>query len=257
MELEWYQFLGVKVNLLNIEQLNSLVLQAVEKKSKWVIGNHNLNSLYIFHHNYEMRKFYELAHYVHIDGMALVIIGKLLRLPFKREHRVTYVDWFWALMERAEKEGLSVLYLGSKAGVANKAAEILRDRYPRLKIATESGYFCIEEENNRVVEKVNSYKPNILMVGMGMPRQEKWIFDNINDLEANIILPCGACIDYIAKEIPTPPRWMGQVGLEWLYRLASDPKRLWKRYLVEPWFIAGIFLKELTKKKAGLKRFLN
>ena len=257
MKAEWYQFLGVKVNLLNIDQLNSLISQAVKKKSKWVIGNHNLNSLYLFHHNYEMRNFYEMAHYVHIDGMALVLIGKLLRLPFKREHRVTYVDWFWALMEQAEKEEWRVLYLGAKPGVAERAAKTLRDRHPNLEIATEPGYFCVEQENNQVLEKVNSYQPNVLMVGMGMPRQEKWIYDNIDCLKANIVLPCGACIDYIANEVPTPPRWMGQVGLEWLYRLASDPKRLWRRYLVEPWFIASILFKEISRKKDRLKRSPN
>ncbi|MEM7590395.1 MAG: WecB/TagA/CpsF family glycosyltransferase [Cyanobacteria bacterium P01_A01_bin.83] len=97
---------------------------------------------------------------------------------------------------------------------------------------------------------IGNHNLNILMVGMGMPRQEKWILDNIEDIEANIILPSGACADYVADETPTPPRWMGQVGLEWLYRLVIDPKRLWRRYLVEPWFLAKLFLKEFTQRTA-------
>lgn len=245
MKTEWYRVLGVKVNLINIRQLNSLIKSAIEEKYKWIVANHNLNSLYLFHHDYRMRDFYDIADYVHIDGMPLVFLGKLFKLPFKREHRVTYADWVWSLMEQAAKENWRILYLGSKPGVAEKGAEILRARYPNLKIATESGYFCVNNQNHSVLDKIKVYQPNILMVGMGMPRQEKWILDNIKDIEANIILPCGACIDYIAKEVPTPPRWMGRVGLEWLHRLLTNPKRLWKRYLVEPWFIVKLLIEEL------------
>jgi N-acetylglucosaminyldiphosphoundecaprenol N-acetyl-beta-D-mannosaminyltransferase len=70
---------------------------------------------------------------------------------------------------------------------------------------------------------------------MGMPRQEWWILDNLDRISANIVLQAGACFDYVAGEVPLPPRWMGQLGLEWLYRLVSEPGRLWRRYLVEPW----------------------
>lgn len=255
MKIQWYTILGVEINLLNMRQLNSIISEAVREDLKWVIGNHNLNSLYIFHHDRAMRDFYKIADYVHIDGMSLVFIGKLLKLPFKKEHRVTYADWVWVLMEQAVEKDWRILYLGAKPGVADKAAEILRDRYPGLEIDTEPGYFCVENESHQIIDKIKLYKPNILMVGMGMPRQEKWIFDRINDIEANIILPCGACFSYIAQETPTPPRWMGQVGLEWLYRLATNPKRLWKRYLVEPWFIAKLFLKDFTRRSVWLKWF--
>ena len=252
METRWYEILGVKVNLLNMRQLNSLIAKAVRLNQKQIIANHNLNSLYIFHHSSVMRDFYNIVDYVHIDGMALIFLGKLLRLPFKREHRVTYADWVWSLMEEAVEQNWRVLYLGSKPGVADRGAEILKDKYPGLDIATVHGYFSLHNQNHKVIEKINSYKPNVLMVGMGMPRQEEWILDNIHKIEVNIVLPSGACIDYIAKEIATPPRWMGKVGLEWLYRLITEPKRLWKRYLIEPWFIAKLFCEEyifnLTKR---------
>ena len=75
------------------------------------------------------------------------------------------------------------------------------------------------------------------MVGMGMPLQEHWIAENYDKLGNAVILPCGAAIDYFAGAIPTPPRWAGRLGLEWLYRLLAEPTRLWKRYLIEPWFL--------------------
>jgi N-acetylglucosaminyldiphosphoundecaprenol N-acetyl-beta-D-mannosaminyltransferase len=73
---------------------------------------------------------------------------------------------------------------------------------------------------------------------MGMPRQEHWIVDHLDKLSVNVILNGGAALDYFAGVIPTPPRWAGRLGLEWLFRLMAEPRRLWFRYLVEPWFIA-------------------
>ncbi|MGF1588984.1 MAG: WecB/TagA/CpsF family glycosyltransferase [Pleurocapsa sp.] len=249
MKIQWYDILGVKINLLNMTQLNSLVTEAVKLKSKWIIANHNLNSLYLYYHDAQMRDFYQTADYIHIDGMALVWLGKFFRLPCKREHRVTYADWVWFLMSEAAVQGWRVLYLGSKPGIADKGAEILRDKYPSLQIATEHGYFSESVdslENQAVLSKINSYQPHILMVGMGMPRQERWILNNLAKIEANAILTSGACIDYVAGEVATPPRWMGKVGLEWLYRLATEPKRLWKRYLVEPWFIVWLLFRQFV-----------
>ncbi len=252
-----HELLGVRVNLLSVRQLNSLIEEAVIHKSKWIIANHNLNSIFIYYRNSVMRDFYRIADYIHIDGMALVFMGKLLNLPFKREHRVTYADWIWSLMAEAAEQKWRVFYLGSKPGIAEKGATILQNTYPNLQISTAHGYFSLasdESENQAVIEQIKVYQPHILMVGMGMPRQEEWILDNFDQIEANIILPSGACIDYVAGEVATPPRWMGRIGIEWLYRLLTEPRRLWRRYLVEPWFIASLFLKEyLTHLK---KKFL-
>lgn len=247
MTIVTHELLGVKVDLLSVRQLNSLIEEAVNHNSKWIIANHNLNSIFIYYRNSVMRDFYRIADYIHIDGMALVFMGKLLNLPFKREHRVTYADWIWSLMSEAADKKWRIFYLGSKPGIADKGATVLQNIYPNLEIATSHGYFPLSSngaENQAVIEQINVYQPHILMVGMGMPRQEEWIMANFDKIKTNIILPAGACIDYVAGEVATPPRWMGRVGMEWLYRLITEPKRLWRRYLVEPWFIASIFLKE-------------
>lgn len=243
-----YRILGTKINLLTIEQLNNLIVTAVNLNLKWIIANHNLNSLYLYYHDSSMRSFYRSANYTHIDGMALVFLGKLLKIPCQRKHRVTYADWIWYLMEEANSRSWRVFYLGSKATVVNKGAQVLKNKYPNLQIATTHGYFSFDsKEATSVLNAINEYRPNVLMVGMGMPRQEKWILNNLEDLKANVILPSGACIDYVAGEIATPPRWMGRVGIEWLYRLIVEPRRLWKRYLLEPWFVARLFIRKLTK----------
>ena len=103
-------------------------------------------------------------------------------------------------------------------------------------------------ENKVVVEQIRAFKPNILIIGMGMPRQEKWIYENSAILNADVIMTSGAVMEYVAGTVKTPPRWMGRNGLEWLYRLTEHPERFWFRYMVEPWFVFWLFLKEFSKK---------
>ncbi|MBD2295930.1 WecB/TagA/CpsF family glycosyltransferase [Anabaena sphaerica FACHB-251] len=247
-----YNFLGIHAQALTITELNSLIGTAVKQDEKWIIANHNLHSLYLYHHQPKMQDFYAKADYTHIDGMALVLLGQRLGLPLQREHRVTYADWVWPLMADASQQGWRIFYLGSKPGVAETGATILRNKFPGLEIMTTHGYInpsADSQENQEVLAKIKAYQPHILMVGMGMPRQENWILDNLEQICANVILPSGACIDYVAGAIPTPPRWMGRLGFEWLYRLLSEPKRLWKRYLLEPWFILKLFLQEMLIKQ--------
>lgn len=247
IKTEKYKLLGIFTNALSISDLNQLIISAVVDDKKWIIANHNLHSVYIYHRNSEMRTFYAKASYIHIDGMPLILAGRLLGYPFRREQRVTYADWIWPLAADAEKYGWRIFYLGSKPGIAAKGAEVLRQKYSGLKITTAHGYFNKDnpEENQAVLDAINAYQPNVLMVGMGMPRQEHWILENFHLLQVNTILTSGACLDYVAGAVPTPPRWMGRLGLEWSYRLFTDPKHVWRRYLIEPWFVVYLFLKDI------------
>lgn len=245
--------LGVTVNAVTIEDLNLCIAASVERNERWIIANHNLRSVYLFHRDPEMRSFFTHALIVHIDGMPLVYWARLLGYPVRKEHRVTYVDWVHPLMAMAEAEGWRVFYLGGKPGVAAQAAQKLQERYPRLMIQTHHGYFT-PEENETVLQEIAEFQPHVLMVGMGMPRQEHWVLDNLDRIQANAILTAGACFDYIAGAIPTPPRWMGRMGLEWLYRLFSEPRRLWRRYLVEPWALLPLFLKDLMNIREHRRR---
>ncbi len=132
--------LGVDIDILSIDDLNNLIKSTICHSQKIVIGNHNLHSVYLFHHDDEMRRFYLKANFIHIDGMPLLIWGRLLGYPLKRDQRVTYVDWIAPLMAMAEREGFRVFYLGGKPGVAARAAQILCATYPALRIQTHHGY---------------------------------------------------------------------------------------------------------------------
>lgn len=256
MQIPSYYLLGVWVNPLAIPDLHAIIAETVNSCQRYIIASQNLHSIYLYHHNAKMRAFGAKVQYMRADGMSLVLLGKLLGYPLRREHRVTYVDWVRPLMAEAARQSWRVFYLGSKPGVAESGAEILRQEFPGLQIVTASGYFDTapgSTENQKLLASIEAYQPNVLMVGMGMPRQEHWILDNLESIHANTILTCGACIDYIAGAIPTPPRWMGRLGLEWFSRLLSEPRRLWKRYLLEPWFLANLFVRDVWSQRLQVK----
>jgi N-acetylglucosaminyldiphosphoundecaprenol N-acetyl-beta-D-mannosaminyltransferase len=159
------------------------------------------------------------------------------------------------LMERAAREGWRIFYIGSPPGVANKGAATLRDRHPGLCIEVSHGYFnasASSRDSTDLLERIRTFEAHIVMVGMGMPRQERWIHQHLQGIVANVVLPCGACMDYVAGQIPTPPRWMGRVGLEWLSRLVAEPRRLWRRYLIEPWALIPAYLRDLRSFRSRI-----
>lgn len=260
MEIPSFDLLGIRIHALSRRDLVDCVSHAVESRTRHIIGNHNLHSLYMWFHEPRTREFYSLTDYTHVDGMSLVLLGRLLGLPLTREHRTGYMDFLPLLAEEAAEREWRIFYLGSKPGVAEKAARMLRNRYPGLQIRTHHGYFNTEQagpENQSVLAEIRSYAPDVLMVGMGMPRQEIWVLENHKEIAARSVFCCGALLDYVAGEIPTPPRWIGRLGFEWLYRLLSEHARLWQRYLLEPWSVMGrltrLYLSSLqTRIHAGV-----
>jgi len=243
--------LGVQVEALSMTDLNRIVSDGIDDGRRVIVANHNLHSIYLYHHDSKMRTFYAAADHIHVDGMAVVALARLRGIAMTREHRVTFVDWMGPLANAAANRGWRVFFLGSRPGVAEQGAEVLRRRYPGLQIKTAHGYFDPRPESSEsqaIVAKIERWRPHLLITGMGMPRQEHWVVDHLDKLSACVILNGGAALDYFAGAIPTPPRWAGRCGLEWLFRLLAEPRRLWSRYLVEPWFIAYKLLGEIISK---------
>jgi N-acetylglucosaminyldiphosphoundecaprenol N-acetyl-beta-D-mannosaminyltransferase len=236
--IQVYDVLGCRINAVTPSDLTDLVEDAVRSRESCIIANHNLHSLYLYQRDSKVRELFSKAKWIHADGMGIVLLGRALGTRLQRSVRVTYVDWLPLLLKRAVDRDWQIFYLGSKPGVAEKGAQILREKFPGLRLITAHGYFdAAGEENEGVLAKIRASPPEVLMIGMGMPRQEHWIVNNLGRLDPVVLLPCGAALDYVAGEIPTPPRWAGRCGLEWFYRLMAEPGRLWKRYLLEPWFL--------------------
>jgi N-acetylglucosaminyldiphosphoundecaprenol N-acetyl-beta-D-mannosaminyltransferase len=133
---------------------------------------------------------------------------------------------------------------GITTGSGEVGAQRFKKMFPALNIRSHHGYFDMAAESGRIIDLIQAEPPNVLLVGMGMPRQEKWIAENYQRRLANVILMAGAAMDYFANATVTPPRWMGRLGLEWTCRLAAEPQRLWRRYLVEPWSLLRLLLQE-------------
>lgn len=246
-------FLGIEAHPIPVEELVAAIDRAVTHEEKIVVAHHNMHSLYLFHHHAEMRRYYERADIVHFDGMILIALARLLGLPVRPGDRATYLDLIGPLLEKAHQGGWKLFFLGSKPGVAEKGAEVWRRTHPGLRIEVADGYFDVDSpvENGAILARIERFSPDVLFVGMSMPRQEQWILRNLAAIEARTIMSSGAIMDYVAGVAPTPPRWLGRIGLEWLYRLLTAPRHLWRRYLVEPWFILGLLLRRLGARLRG------
>jgi N-acetylglucosaminyldiphosphoundecaprenol N-acetyl-beta-D-mannosaminyltransferase len=171
--------------------------------------------------------------------LAARLLGR--RIP----ERITYADWAWRLAAFAEAEGFSVYLLGARPGVAQEAARRLQARYPDLEIVgVHHGFFdhaAGSLENEAVVREINDARPDILLVGMGMPLQEYWLMENQDRLQGGVVLTGGAVFDYVSGGLRRGPRALTHSGFEWLARLLVEPRRLWRRYLIgNPLFLLRV-----------------
>lgn len=250
MNLLRYKFLSTEIDAITQDDVYQAIAEAVDTGQRRVIANHNLHSLYLYHRDRRFAQFYRRSDCIYVDGMVVIFLARALGLPFRKEHRTTFLDSLDDLMAEIVRHDWRVFYLGSKPGVSERGAEEMRRRFKGLRIATMHGYFDGRPgspENSSVIEAINAFQPNLLMVGMGMPRQELWVLDNLESISANAIITCGATMDYFTGEIASPPRWAGPLGLYGFTRLLSEPRRLWKRYLIEPWVVLGLFLRDLLR----------
>ena len=186
-----------------------------------------------------LREIVNRAGLVTPDGMALVW---LLRLRgHRRTERVYGPDLMLALCERSPERGWRHYFLGGEAGVAETLAARLAVRFPGLTVAgTLSPPFraLTDEEDAALCRSVNEARPDIVWVGLGSPKQEQWMAAHRQALEAPVLVGVGAAFDFHSGRLRQAPRWVQRSGLEWLYRLAQEPRRLWRRYLRYPRFAA-------------------
>ncbi len=169
---------------------------------------------------------------VYCDGYGVRLAAKAIGLPVP--HRMTGADWIWGVAALCEAAGRSLYLLGSNPGASAEAAEVLKRWYPSLKITgTHHGYFDLgSPHDERVLEHINENSPDVLLVGMGTPQQELWVQRHSEEVDATVVWTVGALFEYVSGRIPRAPHWMADNGLEWIFRLAVEPRRMWRRYLL-------------------------
>jgi N-acetylglucosaminyldiphosphoundecaprenol N-acetyl-beta-D-mannosaminyltransferase len=251
------RLLGADVDLVTPDQVIGHVAACAAGGRKAVIANHNFHSLYLVRRSPRMAEFYERADLIEADSTPLIAWGRLMGAPIGRRHRCTYLDWREAFWAEATRQGWRVFFLGGEPGVAERAAEAIRGRWPRVELQVRDGYFDPapdSPDSAALRQQIDAFRPDVILVGMGMPRQECWILDNMDRLERGVMLPIGGAFDFEAGATVTPPRWLGPVGLEWAFRLIHEPGRLFTRYLIEPWLLIPAALADLAQAIAGKQR---
>lgn len=189
----------------------------------------------------ELHDVLERADLVYCDGYGVRLAAKALDVEIP--HRMTGADWIRDLATLCERGGQSLYLLGCEPGVAAEAAARLARWHPRLRIAgSHHGYFEPgSPHDERVIEDINARRPDIVLVGMGTPKQELWVDHNAHRLDTAVLWTVGSLFDWVSERLPRAPSWLADNGLEWIFRLAIEPQRMWRRYLLgNPVFISRV-----------------
>jgi N-acetylglucosaminyldiphosphoundecaprenol N-acetyl-beta-D-mannosaminyltransferase len=160
------------------------------------------------------------------------------------------------LCDRGRERHLRHYFLGGLPGVPEQLALRLSDRFPGLLVAgTESPPFrqVSTDEDDALVRRINEADPDIVWVGLGSPKQELWAADHQDRLSAGLVLPVGAAFDFHSGRLRRAPRWMQQIGLEWFYRLAMEPRRLFRRYVVTNSKFVALVIREEFRRRKGVR----
>lgn len=240
-----------KIRILNVEFDNINMNEAIDKCNKFLdkdklsyIVTPNPEIVMEAKEDNQFNKILNEANLVIPDGIGIIIASKILKNPLKQ--RLPGFELICNLFENSEKEK-KVYLLGSKPGVCELAKENIEKRYNLKVVGLHDGYFK-EDDETSIVEDINNSGANILLVGMGMKKQEKFIYKYKDKLNVKIAIGCGGSIDVLSGTVKRAPKFFQKLGLEWLYRLIKQPTRL-KRMLVLPEFLLIILFKEKRKTK--------
>lgn len=202
----------------------------------------NVHSIHLSRKDPDLQHTINEADLVLPDGSGLMMAGKLMGNPVTENLNGT--DFMPKVCRIAEKKGWSMYLLGAQNSVVKKCYENMQKQYPQLSLKGYHHGFFDKEEEKEVLAEINEAKPDILMVAMGSPIQEKWISAHASEFDEGVWFAVGGLFDFLSKEKERAPQWMRKMGIEWLYRFLQDPSDKWKRIFIEiPVFLGMIFTK--------------
>ncbi|MBI2619122.1 MAG: WecB/TagA/CpsF family glycosyltransferase [Ignavibacteriales bacterium] len=247
------EIFGIPIALTRKEALIGVVDSLLRSGRKGWICYANVHTLNLALSYPWLRRFYRSALLNYCDGMGVKLGGRLLGIQIPE--RLTLPDFFDDLCRNAEERGYRLFFLGSSQESLKSCVQLLKSKFPRLLISGyHHGYFD-HSDGIDVIAAIRRAKPHLLFVGMGVPAQEKWVLRNFSSLDASLIWMCGGVFELLCGARSRAPRWMTQYGLEWLYRLLQEPRRLWKRYLIgNPFFACRLMRQWLNQYLPGRSR---
>ena len=232
--------LGCSVTKLSIDGFVGFAEQFISSGKPHYIAVANAAKIVKMRSDKELKSSIETAHLVGADGVPLVWAARLLGETLLG--RVNGTDLMYRLLERSNQKGYRIFFFGTKEKILQKVIERVRTEYPGVNIAgCHHGYFTPSQELS-IVRKIREAKADILFIAFGTPKKELWIKRYLNSMEVPVVHGVGGSFDVLAGVIPRAPLWMQRYGLEWLFRLCQEPRRMWRRYLVtNTLFILMIF----------------
>ena len=218
-------------NIDMVEAIDEICRLIDEKKKSYVVAV-NTDVIIKIENDEYLKKISDEADLTLVDGKPLIWISKWLKRPIKE--KISGSDLVPKLCQTAAEKGYTIFIIGGKDGVADSARANLEKDFKDIKIvgtySPPLGFDSDEEELSSINQKISSEDPDILIACFGCPKQEKWVYENYKKYNASVSICAGATVDFLAGNVKRAPKWMSDFGLEWLYRIIQDPKRLFKRY---------------------------
>jgi N-acetylglucosaminyldiphosphoundecaprenol N-acetyl-beta-D-mannosaminyltransferase len=246
-------FGGVAFDNVTMEEAISRIDDLISRGHPALVVTPNVDHLLRLQEDRQYAELIGRADLVLADGQPIIWASRLLRRPLKE--RVAGSDLFPRLCGHAARKGYRVFFLGGDPGAAEEARRILEQQHPGLQVVGTHcppyGFETSPTLDREAVDAVRSAKPDILFVGLGSPKQEKWIAAHIHECQATVSIGVGVSFSFVAGQVKRAPVWMQRVGLEWLHRCYSEPARLWKRYLLRGPAFLPLVVREFWRTRHG------
>ncbi len=234
--------------------------QAVACLRKWIeqdagrcryVVTPNVDHMVMLREHEDFRQAYANADLILADGHPIVWASHLLRRPLPQ--RVPGSELVPALFDSFNQRGsLRVFLLGAAEGVADRAAQNMKEEWPNVETvgvySPPIGFEKNADETKVILGQIAACRPDVLVVGLGAPKQELWVHRHAGNIRAKVALCVGATIDFIAGEKKRAPRWMQKCGAEWLHRVATEPQRLFLRYAKDAWIFPQIVFQQMISQ---------
>jgi N-acetylglucosaminyldiphosphoundecaprenol N-acetyl-beta-D-mannosaminyltransferase len=232
LNTEIVEVMGLHLHNLNRFEIAKRVALAAAKKQKMLVVNANAHLVVLSQKLPWMRQLFSQADIAFCDGAGVQLAARFL--TGRALHRTTPPEWMGEALKLLGPKA-SIFWLGGRPEVVEQAARQYEVLYGTSTAGIQHGFFDMSPnsvDTRMLVERINRAAPSILLVNMSMPRQERWLWENWHQLEAGVAITGGALVDHAAGLVRRPPRWVANLGIEWLVRLAREPRRLWRRYLL-------------------------
>ena len=251
MTISRVNILGVGVSAVSMPTVLQTIEYWVDRRESRYICVSPVHSIMESQRDASLRHIHNVADLVTPDGMPLVWLSRLM--GFREVEQVCGSDLMLSVCGHFTQRGYRHFFYGATLAVLKQLQDRLLIRFPDLQVA---GSYAppfrplTAAEDQAVVDHINSSKPDIVWVGLGAPKQERWMADHVGRLDASVLIGVGAAFDFHAGTKKRAPRWMRQCGLEWLFRLMMEPRRLWQRYLINnPWFL-WLLLRQVMSRES-------